>query len=150
MVDIETLAEKCVLDGKGLKKFVEPSDIRVEKLQPSLRFTIEEEFKIHELEAMRESLLDGIFRIYLRFPNFLEFVSKPFSALSQGEELELSRQPILAFHKNFRYFLSHEMDYGGIFRHLLDSSFYIFKDIPGEVRKELLPITLGVMDICNR
>jgi len=153
VIDIEMLAEQCVVESESTThSSTEPHYIESLMGGPHamIDFTIDEEFKVYELEAMKESLIDGCFKIQLSLPNFLRCVSKIFKDLSKGEEITISKQNILWYHKNFRNFLVQQIDKGKDVWNILNSSFYIFKDVPDFVRKELFQFSLGVMDICFR
>lgn len=153
VVDIEILAEQCVLESETAANSSTEQEY-IESLMGGphgmINFTIDEEFKVYELEAMKESLIDGCFKIQLSLPNFLGCVSKIFIDLSKGQEITISKENILWYHKNFRNFLMQQMDKGKDVWNILNSSFYIFKDVPDFVRKELFQFSLGVMDICFR
>ena len=76
---IESLAEECVLEES--KQVENNKDHECSSLctlslkEPVLNFTLEEEFRVYELGAMKEILFDGCFKIFLGFPNFLENIS---------------------------------------------------------------------------
>ena len=118
--------------------------------EPVLDFTLEEEFRVYELEAMKENLFNGCFKIFLGFPNFLENISKALKSLNQGETCGFSRERVLSFHRKTRNYLRQELVKGGVFRTLLDSSFYVFNNVPDEIRIETFRFSLGVVDICMR
>ena len=64
--------------------------------EPVLDFTLEEEFRLYELEAMKENLFNGCFKIFLGFPNCLENISKALTSLNQGESCGFSRERVLS------------------------------------------------------
>jgi len=73
------LAEQCVVESESTThSSTEPHYIESLMGGPHamIDFTIDEEFKVYELEAMKESLIDGCFKIQLSLPNFLGCVSK--------------------------------------------------------------------------
>ena len=151
---IESLAEECVLEESKLvenNKYYDSTSLCTLSLkEPVLNFTLEEEFRVYELEAMKENLFNGCFKIFLGFPNFLENISKALTSLNQGESCGFSRERVLSFHRKTRNYLRQEMGKGGVFRTLLDSSFYVFNNVPDEIRIETFRFSLGVVDICMR
>ena len=117
-IDICALAEKCVLEEiehvehhKELNTAVQAEPVphsyctSRNKMIPVLDLTFEEEFKIHELEAMKENLLDGCFKIYLEFPNFLKCFSSVFSSLSLGVCPVISTERVLSGQNYIRNYI---------------------------------------------
>jgi hypothetical protein len=98
---IEILAEECVLEESNLvDNFISRNNANQDFTsfcslsisEPVVDFTLEEEFRVYELEAMKENLFDGCFKIFLGFPNFLENISKARTSLNQGESCGFSRE----------------------------------------------------------
>ena len=151
-MDIEILAEECVLEECNLvdnliSRNIENQDSisfgSLSMSEPVVDFTLEEEFRVYELEAMKENLFDGCFKIFLGFPNFLENISRALTSPKQGESCGFSREGVLSFHRKARNYMKQELVKGGVFRTLLDSSFYVFNNVPDEIRIEIFRFSLG-------
>ena len=161
--DISTLAETCVFDELEQSKSVEFPAMAIEQeatnsvyypltslMNPVLNLTLEEEFKIHELEAIKESLFDGGFKALKReIPNFPEMFSSLLVSLSQGFSASVSSQAILVRQKKICTVILNDLFNGGKICKLLDC-YSSFQNVPDKVKIETIKFSFAVTDLCSR
>ena len=161
-VDIGAIAEVCVLEEMEQNNFHENNfSENIENFEsvnfctltcdilPVMELTFEEEFRMHELEVMKEHLLNGFFKFLSDQPHFLEHLSKQLISLSLGLCTDQISDKILADREKMRNCIQEETVRGGKICKLLDS-FYVFKNVPDEVRVETFQFSLSVVALCFR
>ena len=105
-VDICEIAEKCVLEElstpmTGGEAEADQLSSILQELLPSPLLTIEEEFRICELEAAKEFLMVNIFRsLEQQIPNLKDGISMFFFAITMGFPFDFRKQ--LSFMKRKR------------------------------------------------
>jgi len=158
-VDIAAIAEECVLEE------IERNDVRKQTFSenfelvnfctltcdiiPVMELTFEEEFRIHELDVMKENMLDGFFKFLSDRPQFLERVTTKLISMSLGLCIDQISDKILDEKEKLRNCIENDYIHGGKIRMLLDS-FYVFKSVPDEVRAETFQFSLSVVVVCFR
>eukprot|EP00092_Neocalanus_flemingeri_P009419 GFUD01010133.1.p1 GENE.GFUD01010133.1~~GFUD01010133.1.p1 ORF type:complete len:492 (+),score=107.38 GFUD01010133.1:80-1555(+) len=161
-IDICALAEICVLEelkqvenSKHIKTVNDQEEpvtdnycLLTSYISPGLELTFEEEFKIHELEVMKENLLDGFFKITLEVPHYFEHFSSVLISWSLGL-CTVSPKRMLTFLNNKRNFFRNDFANGGRVSMLLNC-FYVFKNVPDEVKIETFHFSVSVMALCFR
>ena len=157
--DISTLAETCVFDELEQSKSVElPAMVIKHKadssltslMNPVLDITLEEEFKIHQLEAIKESLFDRGFKALQReIPNFQKMFSSLLISLSQGFSSSVSSQAILVRQKKIGTVIFNDLFNGGKICSLLNC-YSSFQNVPDKVKMETLKFSLSVTDLCTK
>ena len=161
--DISTLAETCVLDQLEHTKSVELPDMIMEQeansseyypltslMSPDLDLTLEEEFKIHELEAIKESLFDGCFKAMKRdIPNFQKQFSSLLISLSQGVSSSASSEAVLIRQKIIGKVICNDLFEGGKICKLLNC-YSGFQNVPDKVKIETFKFSLAVTDLCSK
>ena len=162
MVDISDLAENCMLDV--LDQFEIPKDMKISKIQtepntyiyfplanlmnPVLELTLEEEFKIHELDAIKENLIEGCFKTLDReIPNFQKCLSSQLISNSQG--LFPTKETMFLMQKKIKHVFFNNLFNGGEICKFLDC-YTIFKDVPEEVKLETFQFSFAVTSLCFR
>ena len=155
--DIESIAESCVLEE--LEDFLtisdsvvllEPNASPAKYKVPDLKLTFEEEFKLYELDAMKETVQMGVAEIVLKsFPKLEERISSLVACLYLGLEDQILPGPILERQMRFRNYISIDLASNGPIWNLLEC-FYMFKDIPDEVKRETFKFSLPVVELCYR
>ena len=163
-VDISVLAEQCVLEEVEQFELLQISSKSNSKIRPThhnlyplassmnlnLEFTLEEEFKIHELDAVKENFLDGCFNTIIReFPSVPNFISAALLSLSQGRLPSFSSVTAFSRRKKIKDLLTDSLLNGGSIRKLLDC-FTIFKDVQEGVKLETFEFSTVVICLCFR
>ena len=168
--DISTLAEICVLDELENSKSVEITNMKQESISnvfytlpepnsdspfttlmnPVLDLTLEEEFRIHEFDAIKESLLDGCFKTLNRvIPHFQQICSSMLISLSQGLCPSVSSEAVLTRQKNISTVIWSDLFDGGKICKLLNC-YSSFQNVPDKVKMETLKFSLSVTDLCTK
>ena len=162
-VDISDLAENCVLEEVlqfELPNIYERSRHEVEQLQhnsyplaitinPGLQLTLEEEFRIHELDAMKENFLDGCFKsIIQEIPLFPKLFAFGLIGLSQDNHPSFASTALMPRQNKIKDVIKNLLN-AGSFHKLLDC-FYIFKDVQEKVKLETFKFSLIAAHLCLR
>ena len=161
--DISTLVETCVFDELEQSTSVELPAMVIEHeadsslyfpltslMNPVLDITLEEEFKIHQLEAIKESLFDEGFKALKReIPNFQKMFSSLLISLSQGFTSSVSSQAILVRQKKIGTVIFNDLFNGGKICKLLNC-YSSFQNVPDKVKMETLKFSLSVTDLCTK
>ena len=119
-----------------------------EIMVPEIGLTLEEEFKIHELDAIKENLIEGCFKTLDReIPNFQKCLSSQLISNSQG--LFPTKESIFLMQKKIKHVFFNNLFNGGEICKFLDC-YTIFKDVPEEVKLETFQFSLAVTRLCFR
>ena len=117
-------------------------------MSPVLELTFEEEFKIHELDAIKENLLDGCFKaISSELPNVIKKLSLALIAKSLGLFPAISSENVLTRQNRMRNCMKNLLFNGGKLHNFLDC-YYVFKNVPHEVKMETFEFSISVADLC--
>ena len=185
VVDICDIAERCVLEEIGGDVNVDDVNINLDletlefdmdpaalfQITPSIKLTIEEEYKICEIEAAKELVLRSIFQILVEnVPNFQESLSLFLYSRALGVSFDMTTEKMLTIMGKCRYakhdilYLSwmsvmmcfksrqaicNDMIFGGNLTKAL-SNIEVFSHIPQELKFELFLCTIGSCDIFKR
>ena len=118
VVDICDIAERCVLEEIGGDVNVDDVNINFDletlefdmdpealfQITPSIKLTIEEEYKICEIEAAKELVLRSLYQILVEnVPNFKESISLFLYSRALGVSFDLTTEKILTLMKKCRY-----------------------------------------------
>jgi hypothetical protein len=119
-------------------------------MNPVLDLTLEEEFRIHELDAIKESLLDGCFKTLNRvIPHFQQICSSLLKALSQGLCPSASSEAVLIRQKIIGKVVWNDLFEGGKICKLLNC-YSSFHNVPDKVKIETFKCSLLVADLCSK
>merc|ERR1711915_338264 len=155
--DIESIAETCVLEELEdtltmsdsvalLEHDASPTKYKV----PNLKLTFEEEFKLYELDAMKETVQMGVAEIIWKsFPKLEECISSVAACLYLGLEDQILPGPMLERQMRFRNYINIDLASKGPIWNLLEC-FYMFKDIPDDLKREIFKFSLPVVELCYR
>ena len=117
--------------------------------EPVFNFTFEEEFKIYELVARKDSLLDAIFGMITEIPQFkmliLNFLSSGEFGYNKSSEQQLRKDGFQTLKSVFGI----NLNSGGKIRACLDM-FDEYKHVDEEVKNETFDFSLKVHQICTR
>ena len=162
-VDISDLAEKCVWEEKVQfepPKINERSSHIIELLphstyplaitiNPGLELTLEEEFRIHELDAMKENFLDGCFKsIIQEIPLVPKLFASGLIAFSQNKLSSFASTALMPWQNKLKDVIKKLIN-AGSFHKLLDC-FYIFKNVKEKVKLETFRFSLIAAHLCLR
>jgi len=140
-LDIESLAEMCVLE-EGMEQSTE--------CKKAAKLTLEEEFRLYELDAMKESVQIGITELLFNtFPKVEERFSSLLSCLYLGLEDDILPGPTLLGQHLFRQFMIDDLANKGPLWTLFEC-FYPLKDIPEKVKMETFQFSLPNVELCYR
>ena len=118
--------------------------------EPVFNFTLEEEFKIYELVARKDSLVDAIFGIKLEIPQFKMFI---LNTLSQGEFDYNGTSENHKFKKGgtqkLKTLFGISLNPGGKIRACLDM-FDEYKNVDQTVKYETFDFSLKILHLCTR
>lgn len=118
VVDICDIAERCVLEEIGGDVNVDDVNINLDletlefdmdpgalfQITPSIKLTIEEEYKICEIEAAKDLVLRSIFQILIEnIPNFKESLSLFLYSRALGVSFDMTTEKILTLMRKCRY-----------------------------------------------
>ena len=119
--DIESIAETCVLEELEdiltmsdsvalLEHDASPTKYKV----PNLKLTFEEEFKLYELDAMKETVQIGVAEIIWKsFPKLEECISSVVACLYLGLEDLILPGPMLERQMRFRNYINIDLASNG-------------------------------------
>ena len=115
-VDICDIAERCVLEELGGDVNVDDVNIDIDTLNlsidpgailqitPSLKLTIEEEYKICEIEAAKDLVVNSFHQTLIEnVPNFQESISLFLYSISLGVSFDVTTEKILTLMRKCRY-----------------------------------------------
>ena len=155
--DIEAFAETCVMEEKkvtqlskssrtALQSCASPNNSKV----PNLELTFEEEFRMYELDAMKENVQMGINKLI----SMIYFSDKTFFAILLSS-LQVGSWDVihsgLASEMQSRmrsHILSDLASKGPLWKHF--GCFYILKDIPDSVKRETFMFSFLNIDLCYK
>ena len=118
VVDICDIAERCVLEEIGGDVNVDDVDINFDlgspefdidpgalfQITPSLKLTIEEEYKICEIEAAKDLVVRSIFKTLVEnVPNFQESLSLFLYSRALGVNFDMTAEKVLNMMRKCRY-----------------------------------------------
>ena len=118
VVDICDIAERCVLEEIGGDVNVDDVNINFDletleldmdpealfQITPSIKLTIEEEYKICEIEAAKELVLRSLYQILVEnVPNFKESISLFLYSRAFGVSFDFTTEKILTLMSKCRY-----------------------------------------------
>jgi len=164
-IDICDIAERCVLEelssNVNADEIMNTSNIdddytsntnfgSIMDLMPSIKFTIEEEYRLCELEATRDLLCKTVFETLSDgIPMFKESIGKLMLSRAMGIQIDVTMEQVVKFCNITRNVLNCDLINGGKVCRVLENLNEL-KNVPNDVKYELFQSTLGLMDLCNR
>ena len=183
VVDIGEIAERCVLEEIGGDVDVDDLNINLDfdtlefdedpeslfLITPSLKLTIEEEYKICEIEAAKDLLIKSFSQTILEnVPNIQEYVSLCLYSVALGVTFDFKAGQVFTIWSQCRYFrintafitivqltnffreaIISDMMFGGHLNIAL-SHLEVFSHIPLPLKVKLFLSSLGSVDILKR
>jgi len=161
-VDICDIAERCVLEELGGDVNVDDVNIDIDTLNlsidpgailqitPSLKLTIEEEYKICEIEAAKDLVVNSFHQTLIEnVPNFQESISLFLYSISLGVSFDMTTEKILTLMRKCREAILNDLIFGGNINRALNR-IEIFSHIPQDSKFELFISTMGRISMCKR
>ena len=183
VVDICDIAERCVLEEIGGDVNIDDVNINLDldtlefdldpesifQITPSLKLTIEEEYKICEIEAAKDLIIKSVYQTLVEnVPKFQETISLFLYSRALGVSFDMTPEKVLSMMRKCRYaknanllsVSSHsrffpreavvnDMIFGGHMNQALNR-LEIFSHIPQDLKLKLFTSTLGRVDIFKR
>ena len=118
VVDICDIAERCVLEEIGGDVNVDDVNINIDldtlefdvdpsalfQITPSLKLTIEEEYKICEIEAAKEFVIRSLYQTLVEnVPNFKDCLSMFLYSRALGVSFDMTAEKVLTLMRKCRY-----------------------------------------------
>jgi len=162
-IDICDIAEQCVMEeirpDNDITDLVNVETLDIDEdilsnifidLVPSLKLTMEEEFRICELEVNKDHLIESFFStLGKQHPRFINCMQLMIYSVTLGMSFDLTTSKLLRFRQSAKEAVKFDLEAGGEMNRAINA-LDILREIPQEIKTSVIFPSLKCIDLCIR